>query len=150
MDLYGRFLEPRSLRVQKRDHATHELGLFSSKTAKLREIKKRLDLLCGQASQDEERTTTQVVYCFLGALVSIDDPVAELLNIAPRLRMVDGVVEAPLGAHFTECPPDYGRDEAFQREYASTARSPEAWEDFRKTYLELGSESEYREAIRTR
>ena len=64
--------------------------------------------------------------------------------------LVDGVVEAPLGAHFTECPPDYGRDEAFQREYASTARSPEAWEDFRKTYLELGSESEYREAIRTR
>ena len=32
--------------------------------------------------------------------------------------MVDGVVEAPRGAHFTECPPDYGRDEAFQREYA--------------------------------
>jgi glutaconate CoA-transferase subunit A len=64
--------------------------------------------------------------------------------------LVDGVIEAPLGAHFTECPPDYGRDEAFQREYASTARSPEAWEDFRKTYLELGSESEYREAIRTR
>ena len=89
MDLYGRFLEPRSLRVQKRNHATHELGLFSSKTAKLREIKKRLDLLCGQASQDEERTTTQVVYCFLGALVSIDDPVAELLNIAPRLRKVN-------------------------------------------------------------
>ena len=27
----------------------------------------------------------------------------------------DGVVEAPQGAHFTECPPDYGRDEAFQR-----------------------------------
>ena len=29
----------------------------------------------------------------------------------------DGVVEAPGGAHFTECLPDYGRDEAFQREY---------------------------------
>ena len=35
--------------------------------------------------------------------------------------MVDGVVEAPNGAHFTECPPDYGRDEAFQKEYAATA-----------------------------
>ena len=32
--------------------------------------------------------------------------------------MVDGVVEAPFGAHFTSCSPDYERDEAFQREYA--------------------------------
>ncbi len=30
--------------------------------------------------------------------------------------MVDGVIEAPGGAHFTECPPDYNRDEAFQKE----------------------------------
>ena len=30
--------------------------------------------------------------------------------------MVDGVVETPRGAHFTECPPDYGRDEAFHRD----------------------------------
>src|SRR5262245_43706000 len=35
--------------------------------------------------------------------------------------MVDGVVEARLGAHFTECPPDYGRDEEFQRRYAAAA-----------------------------
>ena len=45
--------------------------------------------------------------------------------------MVDGVVEAPNGAHFTECPPDYGRDEAFQKEYAATASSPELWDEFR-------------------
>ena len=32
--------------------------------------------------------------------------------------MTDGVVEAPNGAHFTECVPDYERDEAFQKEYA--------------------------------
>ena len=38
---------------------------------------------------------------------------------------VDGVIEAPNGAHFTECPPDYGRDEAFQKEYALAAGSPE-------------------------
>ena len=31
--------------------------------------------------------------------------------------MVTGVVEAPHGAHFTECPPDYGRDEAFHEKY---------------------------------
>ncbi len=28
--------------------------------------------------------------------------------------MADGVVETPHGAHFTECVPDYQRDEAFQ------------------------------------
>jgi glutaconate CoA-transferase subunit A len=64
--------------------------------------------------------------------------------------MVDGVVEAPGGAHFTECPPDYGRDEAFQKEYAATARDPEAWEAFRARYLEVGSEREYQEAVKSR
>jgi glutaconate CoA-transferase subunit A len=64
--------------------------------------------------------------------------------------MVDGVVEAPGGAHFTECPPDYGRDEAFQKEYAATAKDPEAWSAFRARYLELGSEQEYQELVRLR
>jgi len=62
--------------------------------------------------------------------------------------MVDGVVETPLGAHFTECPPDYGRDEAFQREYAATAKSPEAWSEFRKRFLDVESEAEYQKAVR--
>ena len=44
-----------------------------------------------------------------------------------------------MGAHFTECPPDYGRDEAFQREYAATAKDPEAWAQFRADWLELES-----------
>src|SRR6478672_2278042 len=35
--------------------------------------------------------------------------------------MVDGVIEAPNGAHFTTCEPDYGRDEAFQKAYAAAA-----------------------------
>jgi glutaconate CoA-transferase subunit A len=60
--------------------------------------------------------------------------------------MVDGVVEAPGGAHFTECPPDYGRDEAFQREYAATARDPEAWGAFKRRYLDV-SEAEYQAAV---
>ena len=62
--------------------------------------------------------------------------------------MVDGVVETPMGAHFTECPPDYGRDEAFQKEYAATAKSPEAWDAFRKRFLEVDSEAEYQAAVR--
>jgi glutaconate CoA-transferase, subunit A len=65
-------------------------------------------------------------------------------------RMVDGVVEAPNGAHFTSCDPDYGRDEAFQREYADSAKTPEAWEAFRTNYLDLGSEGDYQSAIAAR
>ena len=38
--------------------------------------------------------------------------------------MTDGVIEAPHGAHFTHCVPDYERDEAFQTEYAATAKDP--------------------------
>ena len=60
----------------------------------------------------------------------------------PRL-FVDGVVEAPRGAHFTECPPDYQRDESFQAEYAATARDPEAWEAFRTHYLETDGHGAY-------
>src|SRR4029078_8859287 len=52
----------------------------------------------------------------------------------PRL-LTDGVVAAPLGAHFTECPPDYGRDEAFQREYAKAASDAESWRSFEHKYL---------------
>lgn len=63
--------------------------------------------------------------------------------------LVDGVVETPGGAHFTECPPDYGRDEAFQHEYAAAAKSEEAWSAFRARFLDLASEDEYREAVRT-
>ena len=63
---------------------------------------------------------------------------------------VDGVIEAPRGAHFTECPPDYERDEAFQREYAATAKDPEAWKAFRETYLEAPSHEAYLAAVDAR
>jgi glutaconate CoA-transferase subunit A len=56
--------------------------------------------------------------------------------------MVDGVVEAPGGAHFTSCVPDYERDEAFQRAYAGSAKSPDAWAAFKSGWLDL-SEPEY-------
>ncbi|MBW1640310.1 CoA transferase subunit A [Microbacterium resistens] len=49
---------------------------------------------------------------------------------------VDAVVEAPRGAHFTTCEPDYPRDEAFQREYAAAAKDPDAWAAFARTYLD--------------
>jgi glutaconate CoA-transferase, subunit A len=60
--------------------------------------------------------------------------------------LVDGVVEAPNGAHFTSCAPDYPRDEAFQTRYATSAGSPEAWKEFRRDYLE-GDEAEYQRRV---
>jgi len=64
--------------------------------------------------------------------------------------MVTGVVQAPHGPHFTECPPDYGRDEAFQKEYAATASSPELWDAFREKYLDVADEAEYQRVIGAR
>ena len=64
--------------------------------------------------------------------------------------MVDAVIEAPGGAHFTECPPDYGRDEEFQREYAYSAGDAEAWSKFKARYLDLESEAAYQEAVKSR
>jgi glutaconate CoA-transferase subunit A len=60
---------------------------------------------------------------------------------------VDGVIEAPNGAHFTSCDPDYPRDESFQKQYAASAKSPEAWADFRAAWLDL-SEADYQAKLR--
>ena len=60
--------------------------------------------------------------------------------------MTDGVVETPHGAHFTECVPDYPRDEAFQRAYTASAKSDEAWDEFRARYIDV-TEAEYQEAV---
>jgi glutaconate CoA-transferase subunit A len=70
-------------------------------------------------------------------------PQALLLN---RL-MVDGVVEAPGGAHFTSCVPDYERDEAFQRQYVAAAGDSEAWREFASRYLDV-DEASYQAAVR--
>ncbi|MBJ7462100.1 MAG: CoA transferase subunit A [Mycolicibacterium sp.] len=61
--------------------------------------------------------------------------------------MVDTVVEAPNGAHFTTNEPDYKRDEKFQRHYAEAAASQESWAEFVTTYLS-GSEADYQAAVR--
>ncbi len=49
--------------------------------------------------------------------------------------MVTGVVEAPGGAGFTECLPDYPRDEATQKRYAAGAKDPTAWAAFLEEWL---------------
>lgn len=61
--------------------------------------------------------------------------------------LVAGVVEAPRGAHFTSCVPDYDRDEAFQRAYAAAAKDPAVWATFGARFLE-GDEEAYHDAVR--
>jgi glutaconate CoA-transferase subunit A len=80
-------------------------------------------------------------------------PTARLLDAGPpqslliNRAMVAGVVPTPGGAHFTSCVPDYGRDEAFQAEYAAAAADPGRWEEFRERYL-AGDEDSYQESVR--
>ncbi len=57
-------------------------------------------------------------------------PTAELTpfhTLRINRLQVDGVVEAPGGAGFTSCQPDYERDEEAQKAYATTSRDPDAW-----------------------
>jgi glutaconate CoA-transferase subunit A len=63
--------------------------------------------------------------------------------------LTDAVVEAPGGAHFTSCDPDYGRDEAFQSLYAQAAADAEggAWSSFDERFLHV-DEAGYQAAVR--
>lgn len=76
-------------------------------------------------------------------LVKAVAPQALLVN----RMMVDHIVEAPGGAHFTTAAPDYGRDEKFQRLYAQAAADDATWAEFVTTYLS-GSEADYQAAVR--
>lgn len=82
-------------------------------------------------------------------------PTGELLELGSfhtmkiNRSMVDGVIEAPNGAHFTNCQPDYERDEKFQKAYVDAAKDPEAWAAFVDTYLS-GSEADYQKAVAAR
>lgn len=85
--------------------------------------------------------------------VSVDRLVdtEELVKAVPQQAiilnrmMVDGVVAAPGGAHFTETG-SQGRDEKFQRHYAEAAKDPEAWAAFKARYLDV-SEDQYQAAV---
>ncbi|HSO96023.1 MAG TPA: CoA-transferase [Acidimicrobiia bacterium] len=82
-------------------------------------------------------------------VVPTDDLLAEGSEQTIKISRLwtDGIVEAPLGAHFTHCVPDYGRDEALQREYAASAKDADAWAAFRAQWVDI-PEPEYRERAR--
>ncbi|MBT2504544.1 CoA transferase subunit A [Streptomyces sp. ISL-98] len=61
-----------------------------------------------------------------------------------KRHSVTGVIETPNGAHFTSCAPDYDRDEAFQKAYATTP-----WPEFAERFLSGGDEKAYQSAVQT-
>ena len=71
---------------------------------------------------------------------------APVQTVRVQRWMVAGVIEAPNGAHFTSCDPDYGRDEQFQREYATAAADPATWAEFTTRYLDH-DEAGYQAAV---
>lgn len=75
------------------------------------------------------------------------DELGELTRKRIARWMVAGVVEAPNGAHFTSCEPDYPRDEIFQKEYATAAKDPQLWAAFEQRFLS-GDEAAYQEAVK--
>ena len=100
------------------------------------------DLFCAAAER---------AYVSCERLVTTDELARDggLASLRIHRYLVAGVVEAPQGAHFTSCVPDYGRDEAFQREYADAARDRGRWAEFEATYLG-GSETDYQRAVAAR
>jgi len=92
-------------------------------------------------------------YVSVERIVPTEDLLGEAGDVT-RMRIsrlfVDGVVLAPNGAHPTSCEPEYERDEAFQREYALTARDPDAWTSFRTDWLSLSDEATYQDKVAAR
>ncbi len=92
-----------------------------------------------------ERTYVSVEQVVDTAGLTVDTPVQRLLL---SRMLVTGVVETPNGAHFTDCRPDYARDEKFQRAYATAAGgSDDDWAAFEQRFLS-GDEAAYQAAVR--
>ena len=127
----------------------------------------RLDAAFVHMNRSDERGNAQ----FLGPDIYFDDlflsacepgrrfvsaekivPTADLLKegtfhtLKINRSMVDGVIAAPNGAHFTTCEPDYGRDEAFQKAYVDAARDDESWRAFTQRFLS-SDEAGYQRAV---
>jgi glutaconate CoA-transferase subunit A len=95
------------------------------------------DLFCQAAEK---------AYLSCERIVATDD-LGELTRKRIARWMVAGVVEAPNGAHFTSCDPDYPRDEVFQKEYATAAKDPDLWAAFEERFLS-GDEASYQAAVK--
>jgi len=59
---------------------------------------------------------------------------------------IDGVAEAPFGAHPTSAAPDYQLDLGHIKDYAASAGSPEAWSQYRAKYVDV-ADADYLAAV---
>jgi glutaconate CoA-transferase subunit A len=86
------------------------------------------DLFCGAAERS---------YMSCEAVVATEQlaAVGPLHSLRIHRHLIRGVIEAPGGAWFTECLPDYPRNEALQHEYAAAAADPDAWRAFAAAHL---------------
>lgn len=66
-------------------------------------------------------------------------------TLVERAR-ITGVVDAPFGAHPTSSNPDYHLDLKHLKTYVESAASPEAWDAYRQTYVDV-SEADYLAAV---
>ena len=78
------------------------------------------------------------------------DAAGDVTRLRVSRLLVDGLIEAPGGAHPTSCDPDHGRDEAFQKAYLATAKDSELWEAFRAEWLSHPTEAAYQAALAAR
>ena len=78
------------------------------------------------------------------------DAAGDITRLRVSRLFVDGLVEAPNGAHPTSCVPDYDRDEALQKEYLGTAKDPALWEAFRAEWLSHPTEAAYQAVLAAR
>jgi glutaconate CoA-transferase subunit A len=109
-----------------------------------------LDVALVHANRADQRGNAQFLgpdayfddlFCMAAARAFVScEQIVEQLGGAPQTMrlnrsMVSGVVEAPHGAHFTSCEPNYARDEKFQERYARTGASAADWESFAEMFL---------------
>lgn len=81
-------------------------------------------------------------------LVATDDLMNEgsVHTLRINRSMVDGIIEAPLGAHFTSCEPDYPVPDRWLDEYAASASDRDSWNAYRSRFVDVGDD-DYRKAV---
>ncbi len=86
------------------------------------------DFFCGAAKRR---------YVSCERVVATDDLLSAgcLHTLVLDRGMVDGVIEAPFGAHPTSCVPRYGIDVEHLKTYSAAAASEDAWRDYRANFI---------------
>jgi glutaconate CoA-transferase subunit A len=92
------------------------------------------DYFCGAAKKR---------YVSCERIVPTDDLLAAgcLHTLLLDRGMVDGVVEAPFGAHPTSCVPRYGIDVEHLKAYSAAAASEDAWRDYRHKFVDVADDA---------